>query len=149
MAIWLKGGRRTQASQMPVVNDPQEYGDRWDAWWWSMQPSWREPESPFDIPSEVSADSWSNLLCGGPNGLLLVILALAWWMRSSSETDLSPIKDAATDVTWVLDQLRLALEVGNKGKKRELESEPADDHPSAKRYSFYRSFKLKAKINEI
>ena len=114
-----------------------------------MQPSWREPESPFDIPSEVSANSWSNLLCGGPNGLLLVILALAWWMRSSSETDLSPIKDAATDVTWVLDQLRLALEVGNKGKKRELESEHADDHLSAKRYSFYHSFKLKAKINEI
>lgn len=149
MAIWLKGGRRTQGNQMPVVNDPQEYGDRWNAWWWSMQPSWRDPESPFVIPSEASAGSWSHLLCGGPNGLLLVILAFAWWMKSSTGTNSSPIEDAARDVTWVLDQLRLALEVGNKGKKRELESEPDDDHPSAKRYLFYRSFKLKAKINEI
>ena len=58
--MWLKGGHQTQASQMPVVNDPQEYGDHWDAWWWSMQPSWQDLKSPFDIPSEVSADSWHD-----------------------------------------------------------------------------------------
>jgi hypothetical protein len=150
VAIWQKGGRRPQANQMPVVNDTQEYGDRWNAWWWGMQPSWREPDSPFVIPSEASAGSWSHLLCGGPNGLLLVILALAWWMKYSTGTDTSLIEDAAIDVTWVLDQLSLALEVGNKGKKRELESEPGDDeHPSTKRYLFYCSSKLKAKINDI
>jgi hypothetical protein len=121
---------------MPEVNDPKEYGDRWNAWWWSMQPSWRDPESPFTMPFEASAGSWSHLLCGGPNGLLLVILALAWWMRSSSGTESSLIQEAAIDVTWVLGQLRSALDVNNKGKKRELEIEPdnLDDHPSAKRY---------------
>ena len=96
---------------MPVINDPQEYGDRWNAWWWSMQPSWRDPESQFDIPSESSVGSWSHLLCGGPNGLLLVILALAWWMKSSTGSNSSLIEDAAIDVTWALDQLGLALEV--------------------------------------
>ena len=105
MAIWLKNGRRTQANQMPEVNVPKEYGDRWNGWWWSMQPSWRDPESPFDMPSETSAVSWSNLLCGGPNGLLLVILALGWWMKSCYETNPSPIEEAAVDVTWVLAQL--------------------------------------------
>jgi hypothetical protein len=121
---------------MPEVNDPKEYGDRWNAWWWSMQPSWRDPESPFTMPFEASAGSWSHLLCGGANGLLLVILALAWWMRSSCGTESSLIQEAAIDVTWVLGQLRSALDVGNKGKKRELEIEPdnLDDHPSAKRY---------------
>ena len=123
---------------MPEVNDPGEYGDRWNAWWWSMQPSWRDPESPFDLPSEASAGSWPHLLCGGPNGLLLVILALAWWMKGSTQagTNQSPIKEAALDITWVLIQLRQALKAGDKGKKRELEMGPSnlDDLPSAKRY---------------
>ena len=121
---------------MPEVNDPKEYGDRWNAWWWSMQPSWRDPESPFDMPSEASSVSWSHLLCGGPNGLLLVILALAWWMKCSMETNPSPIEEAALDITWVLARLRLALNVGDKSKKRELERGPdeSDDIPSAKRY---------------
>ena len=133
VAIWLKSGRRTQANQMPAINDPDEYGDRWNAWWWSMQPSWRDPESPFDLPSETTAASWSHLLCGGPNGLLLVILALAWWLKNRTESISSLIEEAALDVTWVLAQLGLALDVGNKGKKRELESGPGDDLHSSKR----------------
>jgi hypothetical protein len=121
---------------MPEVNDPKEYGDRWNAWWWSMQPSWRDPESPFDMPSEASAGSWSHLICGGPNGLFLVILALAWWMKYSTGTNLSPspIEEAAADVTWVLAQLKSAMDVDIKGKKRELEIGPDDDLPPAKRY---------------
>ena len=121
---------------MPEVNDPKEYGDCWNAWWWSMQPSWQDPESPFDMPSEASAGSWLHLLCGGLNGLLLVILALAWWMKCSTGTNLSPIEEAAIDITWVLAQLKSALNVGHKGKKRELEIGPgdSDDFPSAKRY---------------
>lgn len=122
---------------MPEVNDPKEYGDRWNAWWWSMQPSWRDPESPFDMPSEASAGSWSHLVCGGPNGLLLVILALALWMKCSTGTNLSLIEEAARDITWVLGQLRIALDVvGDKGKKRELDIGPEElgDLTSAKRY---------------
>jgi hypothetical protein len=42
VAIWLKNNRKTQANQMPVVNDLKMYGDGWNAWWWSMQPSWRD-----------------------------------------------------------------------------------------------------------
>jgi hypothetical protein len=121
---------------MPVVNDPKEYGDRWNAWWWSMQPTWRDPESPSNLPSEVPAGSWSNMLCGGPNGLLLVVIALGWWMKHRTEADSSLIKEAALDVTWVLGQLRMALDVQvvNKGKKRELDVEPAGDLRSSKRY---------------
>jgi hypothetical protein len=124
---------------MPQVSNHKEYGDRWNAWWWSMQPSWRDPETPFDLPSEATAGSWSHLLCGGPNGVLLVILALAWWMKCSSGTNSSPIEEAATDITWVLGQLCSALKVGDKGKKRELEMGPgdSDDLPSAKRYLIF------------
>ena len=107
-----------------------------------MQPSWRDPDNPFDMPSEASAASWSHLLCGGPNGLLLVILALAWWMKNSTETN-SSTEDAAIDVTWVLAQLRLALDVGDKGKKRELEIGPGDDLPSSKRYFILSQYQIK------
>ena len=136
---------------MPEVNDLKEYGDRWNAWWWGMQPSWRDPESPFTMPSEASAGSWSHLLCGGPNGLLLVILALAWWMKSNAGNDSSIIKEAAIDVTWVLGQLRSASDIGNKDKKRELEIGPGnlEDQPSAKRYLFYHTTYLKTSFNEI
>jgi hypothetical protein len=104
---------------MPEIKDSKEYGDRWNAWWWSMQPSWRDPESPFEMLSERSAGSWSHLLCGGPNGLLLVILALAWWIKYSAGTNSSTIEEAAIeeaaiDVTWVLAQLRLVLNVDDK-----------------------------------
>lgn len=133
VAIWLKNGRRTQADQMPEINNTKEYGDRWNAWWWSMQPSWRDPESPFDMPSNVSAGSWSHLLCGGPNGHLLVILALAWWMKYGAGPHLLEIKDAAIDVAWVLGELELALDAGNKGKKRDLDIGEGDDLPSPKR----------------
>jgi len=133
---------------MPQVTDPKEYGDRWNAWWWSMQPSWRDPESPFSMPSEATAGSWSHLLCGGPNGVLLVILALAWWMNCSTGTnssDSSPIEEAATDITWVLAQLSLALNVasGDKGKKRDLETGDSDDLPSAKRYLIFSQYLIK------
>ena len=119
---------------MPVINDPKEYGDRWNAWWWSMQPDWRDPESPFHMPSKGSAASWSHLLCGGPTGILLVILALGWWMEHRTEANSSLTEEAAIDVTWVLAQLMLAFDAGNKGKKRELENEPGDDLPPSKRY---------------
>ena len=134
VAIWLKNGRRTQANQMPVISNPEDYGDRWNAWWWSMQPSWRDPDTPFEVPSEASAASWSHLLCGGPNGVLLVILALAWWMKNRTDSNSSQIEEAARDVAWVLHRLRMALDVGNKGKKRELDIDPGDDSLSSKKY---------------
>jgi hypothetical protein len=86
------------------------------------------------MPPEASAASWSNLLCGGPNGILLVVLALAWWMKYRTETNSSLIEEAAIDVTWVLAQLILALDAGIKGgKKRELDPDSGDDL-SSKRY---------------
>ena len=124
---------------MPVVNDPKEYGDRWTTWWWSMEPSWRDPELPSYLPSEIPDGSWSNMLCGGPNGLLLVVIALAWWMKYRTEADSSLIKEAALDVTWVLGQLRIALDVQvvDKGKNRVLEDDPAGDLRSSKWYLIF------------
>jgi hypothetical protein len=127
---------------MPVVDDPKGYGDRWNSWWWGMQPSWRDPDIPFDLPSEVPAGSWSNMLCGGPNGVLLVVLALAWWLKSSTETNSSAIKEAALDVTWVLGQLRLALDVDTEV----VDAEIVDDNRPPKRYLIHNTSNCKQKL---
>ena len=73
------------------------------------------------MPSEASPASWLDLLCGGPNGILLVIMALAWWMKNhiGTNSSLTKLEEAAIDVTWVLGQLMVALDAGKKGKKRE------------------------------
>ena len=59
-------------------------------------------------------------------------------MKCSTQagTSLFPIEEAAIDITWVLSQLKSALNAGDKGKKRELEIGPGDSDnlPSAKRY---------------
>ena len=77
-----------------------------------------------------------------------MILDLAWWMNCSTGTnssDSSPIEEAATDITWVLAQLSLALNVasGDKGKKRDLETGDSDDLPSAKRYLIFSQYLIK------
>jgi len=66
-------------------------------------------------------------------------------MKCSTGTNSSPIEEAAMDVTWVLAQLRLALDVGNKGKKRELEIGPDNDLPTAKRYLFLSQHQIEDK----
>ena len=107
--------------------------------------------SPFDMPSEASPASWSDLLCGGPNGILLVILALAWWMkdRIGTNSSLTELEESAIDVTWVLGQLMVALDTGNKGKKRELEIEPGDNESSSKSYLSSSLNQSKTKTNEV
>ena len=57
-------------------------------------------------------------------------------MKCNTGTNPPPIEEAVKDITWVSAQLRLALDVGDKGKKRDLEVEPddSDNRSSAKRY---------------
>ena len=52
-----------------------------------------------------------------------------------------------TGTIWVLAQLRLALDVSGKGKKRELEVEPddSDNLPSAKRYLILSQYQIEDK----
>ncbi|KAF8227944.1 hypothetical protein L208DRAFT_1157924, partial [Tricholoma matsutake] len=78
IGVWLKNGRRLQADQMPQLKNIKDFGNCWFAWWKAIQPGWRGDELSQLIPSDPS---WSQLLCGGVNGFLVVILALAWWMQ--------------------------------------------------------------------
>ena len=123
---------------MPRLEHIEEYGGRWNTWWQAMQPSWHGESLSQVIPPEAG---WSHLLCGGPNGVLTVILALAWWMQGNNRgtgTDLSQIKAAVEDVSWALVQLRMAL-VGDEGidKNQQLEDSASEELPAAKRYVYH------------
>lgn len=119
---------------MPSFENYHKFGCSWNEWWFGMQPSWREEGKSHDVPPEAD---WFPLLNGGPNGMLIVILALAWWKRSSDDKDSSEQASIAfgiDEVSWVLVQMQASL-VGERaiGKKRQLE-ESSNMEPNTKRY---------------
>ena len=130
---------------MPLPKNSQAFGTSWKAWWQAMQPVWRSTSLSRDIPSDAD---WSPLLCGGANGLLLIVLALAWWIQADSKNDISDdhIADATEDVCWVLGHLKTIL-VNSKviGKKRK--SDRADEPARKKRYDLFILVYIKANSN--
>ena len=69
--------------------------------------------------------------------------------RIGTNSSLTKLEEAVIDVTWVFGQLMVALDAGNKGKKRELEIEPGDDESSSKRYLSSPLNQSKTKTNEV
>ncbi|KAF9508558.1 hypothetical protein BS47DRAFT_1270597, partial [Hydnum rufescens UP504] len=54
------------------------YSRGWLGWWGNSQPSWRQRDSNGKL-LQCGSGSWDCLMIGGINGLLLYIMALAWW----------------------------------------------------------------------
>ena len=75
------------------------------------------------IPGDAD---WSAVLCGGPTGIVLVILALAWWMNACGDRSLpdEQLMELVSEVRWTLVEMRNHL-----ARKRrhgdEEETEPA------------------------
>lgn len=105
-----------------------------------MQPSWRGKTLSRNIPTDAN---WGSLLCGGANGLLTVILSLAWWMQAASkagDVESSSVWIAIEEVSWALKEMGTTL-AGNRGrlagKKRSSEGD-VDVGSVAKRCEGYR-----------
>ncbi|KAF9507844.1 hypothetical protein BS47DRAFT_1398232 [Hydnum rufescens UP504] len=103
---WVK--RAQSLTWMPDLSDAKglkAYGDKWHEWWAACQLTWRvkKPNSNEFLPSNGQGD-WSILCIGGNNGLLLHVMALAWWGNAS----LHDVKEtkwwtaAVKEVLWVL-----------------------------------------------
>ena len=119
---------------MPSLEDSQAFGTSWKTWWQSMQPAWRGRNLSRNIPSDAN---WSPLLYGGANGLFLVILSLAWWIRADRSNNISDdrIADAIEEVSWVLEHLR-AICASSKANGKKRQSEVAGQQLPVKRYVF-------------
>ncbi|KAA1480153.1 hypothetical protein DENSPDRAFT_754361, partial [Dentipellis sp. KUC8613] len=79
VAAWGKRGR--DYGWVPQLGTLSSFASAWRAWWRSLQPEWRrdlENEWPMsrNVPAE---ESWSTLKKGGKNGLVTVLIPIAWW----------------------------------------------------------------------
>ena len=124
----MKTGRRFQAAQMPSLNNVGEFGTSCLAWWRAIQPLWRGDELLREIP--VDAD-WSVLLCGGSTGMLLVVLALSWWMSACDAKGLvdERLDGLITEVSWTLVEMQKHL----VGKRRHDGEEGEVGQPARKK----------------
>ncbi|KAF9508422.1 hypothetical protein BS47DRAFT_1397816 [Hydnum rufescens UP504] len=103
---WVKHAQ--SLTWMPNLSDAKglkAYSDKWHEWWAACQPTWRvkKPNSNEFLPSNGQGD-WSILCIGGNNGLLLHVMALAWW-RNASLHNVKETKRwtaAMKEVSWVL-----------------------------------------------
>ena len=137
----MKTSRRPQAEQMPLPGDPRKFGDCWSAWWKVLQPDWRGENLSRDIPLDAT---WAPLLAGGANGVVLVVLSLAWWIRGSTEAGVSDERIAAAidDVSWSLVHLKIASAAEKAHGKKHQAVEGASKQRAAKRCVIFTRFTL-------
>ena len=129
---WIK--RKKPVSLPPCVDKPSEFGLTWKNWWTAMQPEWRKGD-PLVKTAPADMD-WALLMCGGSNGLALVVMSLSWWVGAVDAPDVD-LSVAIDDVNWVLSELvaTLSLTTVETGSKRPCEASPDEPHP--KRSIFY------------
>lgn len=100
--------RRRQYDKSPPIESPSSFAALWRVWWTSMQPKSRiVEENTWPMKRTVDAnEKWEKLLKGGENGLVLVLLSLSWWLKSTKKRDETrECLMAIEDVEWVLGKL--------------------------------------------
>ncbi|KAM6497784.1 hypothetical protein JOM56_005732 [Amanita muscaria] len=106
---WNKRGK--SFDHMPAIKTPVEFGTIWWGWWQGMQPSWRKGNINEPLCCVAPKDAeWSHLCYGNTNGLAIIVMTLAWWIRAIAPDELgdvkhSPLFDAFADVGWILSEV--------------------------------------------
>ncbi|KAF8120869.1 hypothetical protein EV363DRAFT_1302650 [Boletus edulis] len=114
---WMQSHRTLKRKIVPDLNSISEFFEQYQQWWSSLQPNWRTnlQSEPFTKASPPRPD-WSKLCRTGPNGITLVVLALAW-MSSYIRSDnaLFPIYDLyVKDATWAFAEMVQWIERGRQ-----------------------------------
>ncbi|KAM6501765.1 hypothetical protein JOM56_001742 [Amanita muscaria] len=106
---WIKRGKAFD--NMPSIKKPVEFATIWWGWWKNLQPSWRRVDETDNLSQVIPTDAdWSCLLYGHSNGLAVVVMTLAWWIRAFEPAKFgicehSRLVDAISDVGWVFQEL--------------------------------------------
>ena len=106
LSHWIKDHHKW--GLMPDIMDQcKSFAEDFFKWWQGLQPAWwlmASLELCEDIPENFV--EWKELAKGGPNGVFLLILALAWWGASiqGSDTEHSDeeFNTALYQVSWLL-----------------------------------------------
>lgn len=109
-------GRGRDFKLEPPIDDIKEYAEQMRAWWSSLQPKWRIESAKESWPLgrvAPASENWDGVVRGGANGLMVFIVALAWWFRAlEDETSARELASMIEDVRWVLDKINSAMEDG-------------------------------------
>ncbi|KAK7008539.1 hypothetical protein R3P38DRAFT_2791506 [Favolaschia claudopus] len=117
VSAWISNGRRTES----VVDNPARFAKEWQAWWDSLQPSWRvrETSGEWSITRGYGANGreWGPLYHWGVNGVLTIVASLFFWGRAvESDAELRILWETAVlDVVWMLEGMACYYELF-KGK---------------------------------
>ncbi|KAE9391197.1 hypothetical protein BT96DRAFT_803062, partial [Gymnopus androsaceus JB14] len=80
VGTWVSHAR--SATFRPVVDLPR-FTDEFSGWWRAMQPEGREAvKGEFIGLTKTSRIDWTQLKISGPNGMVNVVGALAWWHKA-------------------------------------------------------------------
>ncbi|EIW53636.1 uncharacterized protein TRAVEDRAFT_94269, partial [Trametes versicolor FP-101664 SS1] len=96
---WLRVLRRNLAKP-PQIKKESQYAMLWWEWWAGLQPAWRECDDR-GIPVIGGSGDWNALRAPGKNGLLIVLLSLAWWREAATNATMQRWTAALADVAWV------------------------------------------------
>ena len=111
----MQAHRTLKKKNIPELNSVDEFLEQYQLWWSSLQPAWRTTlhSEPFTKASPPRSD-WTKLCRTGPNGLALIVLALAWlssYIRSDNA--LFPTYDLyVKDATWTFAEMVQWIEGG-------------------------------------
>jgi hypothetical protein len=126
---WMQ--RHRLWDKAPPMDKSSEFGALWKVWWALLQPEWRIVDSLPLLRKESVNEGWENLMKGGGNGFVLVILSLSWWMMQEKDETRAIVESSAAfeDVEWALQQmlhiLRARREEGDEdGQVVEEEVDP-------------------------
>ena len=139
MGWWFQIGRRSfLQKKLPVIEDPDAYGEKWVLWWKKIQPSWRDLDNWPGQPDDVDGNDWGCLLNGGKDGLFVVIVSLGWWILAQDPADNSTLLTAIKDVDWVINGLISSLSTPSMSSP----DPPLSPSPSSKRSATTAAFKV-------
>ncbi|KAJ6551553.1 hypothetical protein B0H19DRAFT_854218, partial [Mycena capillaripes] len=83
LKVWISvaWGTRSTNPYNAGITDLNDYAVRWQTWWDSMQPAWRQREGEQRKIYKVDDKGWNwgNLAVQGPNGWLNVVAGLFFW----------------------------------------------------------------------
>lgn len=113
LVSWLR--RKDTKLEEPPSFDVSVFANEMRKWWTSLMPKYRAPpvgseaaKAKWPLQRTVpDGESWAKVRKTGPEGLVLVLLALSWW-RSATNAGQAGRREYASvldDVTWVVTDL--------------------------------------------